>query len=181
MIATGFPYPKCQTEIIDLINPSLSCQLYTEETTQPEEADPILRNYSGTNDIPEGPTGDGSQADRPWKMANAWNFAKYDSSQRSDTVGGFVQGHPLICGGKYYGEFFQDCYVIGKPANYFNAKMLQDRRWASSVVLYNSVLWIVGGVDQNSTEFVYLDRPPSSGPELPFNIFRSQSFTSLKT
>ena len=172
MIATGFPYPKCETEIIDLINPSLSCQLYTEETTQQsEEIDPISRNFSGTNDIPEGPGGDGSQPDRPWAWAKSWNFAKYDSSQRSDTVGGFVQGHPLICGGKYYGEFFQDCYVIGKPANYFNTKLLQDRRWASSVVLYNSVLWIVGGVDQNSTEFVYLDRPPSRGPELPFNIF----------
>ena len=39
------------------------------------------------------------------------------------------------------------------------------------LVLNQSVLWIVGGVELNTSEFISLSQPPMKGPDLPFTIF----------
>ena len=40
--------------------------------------------------------------------------------------GGLVRDQfPVICGGYYYGDYYDDCVVIGKPE--LNIKLLQGR------------------------------------------------------
>ena len=92
------------------------------------------------------------------------------------SVGGLINGKIIICGGKNNEDVAQqECFVIGEPQSSKN--MLQKRAYASSVVLNNSTLWVVGGEDENyddlsSTEMVTLDNPPAKGPDLPFTIRR---------
>ena len=51
---------------------------------------------------------------------------------------------------------------------------MQKRFDASSIVLNESTLWVVGGEDRasylKSTEFIFIDQPPIRGPDLPISI-----------
>ena len=96
-----------------------------------------------------------------------------DIPHRIGSVGAILQGQPIICGGYKSPNFCQDCFIIGQPSIKMN--MLNKRTSASSVVLNQNTLWIVGGRDGEfdhlcSTEYVKLGQLPVQGPELPFKI-----------
>ena len=102
-------------------------------------------------------------------MAQNFHFTTFDVAQRSDAIGALIQNKPIICGGKFYSDFYKDCFVLGHPNLKF--QMLEERRWPASIVFNQYSLWIVGGVDSNTSEFISLDLPPEKGPEFPFTIF----------
>ena len=100
-----------------------------------------------------------------------------DVPQRSGSIGGLIQGQPIICGGYVdnstnYG-FLQDCLVTTSHPN-IKINMLKKRTLASSVVLNQDTLWVIGGEDDShhlkSTEFIKLNQTSVEGPELPFTI-----------
>ena len=97
--------------------------------------------------------------------------------------GGFIQGHPVICGGSnhfFEGEIYQDIVVIGKPG--LKLKTIEKRAHASCVNWDENTLWVVGGFDKFGdnenpdtthiafTEFIKLDKPPKVGPQLTFSV-----------
>ena len=79
--------------------------------------------------------------------------------------GGLVQNKLIICSGHYY-------YILGTPM--IKKVLIEPRNFASSVVLNDNVLWIVGGKvgknNTNTSEFVKLNENPVKGPDLPFHI-----------
>ena len=60
----------------------------------------------------------------------------------------------------------RDYFVIGSGKRY--TMMLEKRFAASSVVMKNETIWVVGGHDGynelSSTEFLSIDQPPVRGP-----------------
>ena len=128
-------------------------------------------------------------ADVPWKfqwctMVYADWINKYTNTTtnkitpRSESVGGLIQGEPIICGGlDNNGNILNDCIVIGNP-NFKKINMLEKRSAASGVVL-NETLWIVGGWNGgqlSSTELITICGSKKyclenrQGPDLPFTI-----------
>ena len=91
---------------------------------------------------------------RPWALAQDFHFASYNSSQRSDAIGGLVDGMPLICGGKYGGTFFQDCFIIGKSD--VKIQMLEERKWANGIgIRYDIKISIIITLQHNFLTFLF--------------------------
>ena len=92
----------------------------------------------------------------------------------SGAVGGIINGSPVICGGRNLNGYAeQNCTIFRKEGN-TNFEMFEKRVAASSVVLNQTTLWIVGGIDptasmHNSTEFI-TGESSVKGPSLPFFI-----------
>ena len=96
------------------------------------------------------------------------------------TAYGVLDGVPLICGGRYEtnDDVYQDCLTIGSPD--LTIQMLEKREWTRGIVLNypSKLLWITGGLSEVnnhgtehlSTEFVYLNKAPEKGPDLPSKI-----------
>ena len=103
----------------------------------------------------------------------AKNFPKV-----SGATGGLLQKSPIICGGwhRYDGWCLdllsKNCGVIGKPE--MEMKMIEKRNAAASVVLNQTNIWIIGGMNRfsplSSTEFIKIGQPSIKGPDLPFTI-----------
>jgi len=98
-------------------------------------------------------------------------------TQRWASVGGVVNGRPLICGGFNGVQSFKDCfYIEGEPAQ--NLSMTRIRSFATSAVMTDPAtrreyLWVVGGFekeDLSTTEFVHTDKAAVEGPTLDFPI-----------
>ena len=92
-----------------------------------------------------------------------------NTPQCCDSTGAVLENQVLICGGKYYGEFYQTYFFLKNPEE--KLQMLEKRKWPSSIVLDKSKLWIVGGENLNSTEFISIAQNPVKGPDLPFTVF----------
>ncbi len=95
-------------------------------------------------------------------------------------IGETVNGFPLICGGIRNGENGKrvrpkGCYTLKSNSWSKVGDMRQPRSFASSLLLANLTLWIIGGVNQDgllrSSEVMDLSSPgaiiPIPGPDLP--------------
>ena len=172
MVATGFPYGKSQNiEIIDLTNPNYKCNYLVN--TVPKEIVTVQYDldYALSNETHKKPDESdvATNERRQWAMAQYFSKLSIDATQRSDALGGMIHNVPVICGGKFYGDFYKDCFVVGQSK--LKVQMLEERRWPASIVYNQYSLWIVGGMESKTSEFISLKFPPMRGPEFPFTIF----------
>ena len=80
-------------------------------------------------------------------------------------VDDFGEKYPIVCGGYYYGEYFDTCVAVGKT----EFKLVHARAYGAAVSLPGDILWISGGKggefggELSSTEIVeILDDPIST-------------------
>ena len=110
------------TEVIDLANPSLTCNSFGELGTE--------QAYS---------------------------------------VGGLLENTPIVCGGSH-SSIRQSCLIFGQSQT---MTMTEPRRYAVSVVLNTTTMWVMGGQDDSnylsSTELITLEKAVS-GPSLPHAV-----------
>ena len=92
-----------------------------------------------------------------------------NTSECCDSTGAILGDQVLICGGKYYGDFYQTYFFLENPEE--KLQVLEKRKWPSSIVLNKSTCWIVGGENLGSTEFISIAQNPVKGPDLPFTVF----------
>ena len=82
-------------------------------------------------------------------------------------TGGLVDQVPVICGGNSKDGYRNDCYNVTANEAVLLGKMKEEREFAASVVLNNSVLWVTGGKGVrgflSSTEFIHLNGTISNG------------------
>ena len=95
------------------------------------------------------------------------------NGSRGGATGGILQDQLLICGGHgSNGNSARNISIIREP-NYCG-KMIYPRRYMSSVVLNESIIWATGGMSNNgqlkSTEIVSFDQPVVPGPDLKFTV-----------
>merc|ERR1712156_582368 len=98
-------------------------------------------------------------------------------NNRWASIGGVLNGRPLICGGFNGTDSFKDCFYVERNRTYENTSMTEIRSFAASVNLKdqssNDYLWITGGyyqIDVNTTEFLYSNNTSVPGPTLDFII-----------
>ena len=101
-----------------------------------------------------------------------WNDVR---AARVGSIGGILQNQPLICGGSDPDVIFTNSNNGIILRSNKELQLIKRRRFASSVVLNDTRLWVCGGRDKgwdrmNSSEFISLDQPPEDGPKLPFNV-----------
>ena len=101
------------------------------------------------------------------------NIVKDKNGLRGGATGGILQDQLLICGGRgSSGDSARNISIIREP-NYCG-KMIYPRRYMSSIVLNESIIWVTGGMSNNgqlkSTEIVSFDQPAVPGPDLPFTV-----------
>ena len=93
-----------------------------------------------------------------------WNDVR---AARAGSIGGIVQNKLLICGGNSQNSFNNGIILRSNE----ELQLIEGRRYASSVVLNETRLWVCGGKDhKSSSEFISLDQPPENGPKLSFNV-----------
>ena len=91
-------------------------------------------------------------------------------------TGGLVEGVPLICGGYYGGNTYDECYQITKAMTSLVTKMSSKRYTAASVQVLEKKLWIMGGKDGSagahlsSSEYIQISSGSTSGPNLPYAV-----------
>ena len=90
------------------------------------------------------------------------------------TVGGLLEGIPIICGGKNIAYTTDKCYKITAKNNEHVFTMSTVRSNAAFVTINDSKLWITGGADHSknvlsSSEFIQLNGT-MPGPELPIPL-----------
>ena len=88
-------------------------------------------------------------------------------------TGGLLGNTPLICGGWSFGQDIDECYSLNGVASKFVTKMSVKRRWAASIVLNETILWITGGYGNGflaSSEYIRL-AGSSPGPDLPMTLY----------
>ena len=96
-----------------------------------------------------------------------------ESAARIGAVGGILENQPLMFGGRDEEmNIFKDGIILGSSKK---IQLIEARRFASSVILDQTRLWITGGMNEKynnleSTEFISLGQPPEKGPKLPFSI-----------
>jgi len=100
-------------------------------------------------------------------------------NNRWASIGGVLNGRPLICGGFNGTDSFRDCFWLGPKPDKIQVSLSQIRSFATSLVMTDAItgndyMWVVGGyyeADLSTTEFVYADgRASASGPELDFPV-----------
>merc|ERR1711973_888677 len=100
-------------------------------------------------------------------------------NNRWASIGGVLNGRPLICGGFNGTNSFRDCFWLGPKPDKIEVSLSQIRSFATSLVMTDAItgndyMWVVGGyyeADLSTTEFVYADgRASASGPELDFPV-----------
>ena len=93
-----------------------------------------------------------------------------EKASRRGAIGGILQEQLFICGG--FGDSSRNISIIRQPQ--YCEKMMHPRRYMSSVVINETILWITGGMSKSgplkSTEIVSLNQPAVSGPDLPFKV-----------
>ena len=77
-------------------------------------------------------------------------------------VGGLVGNIAIICGGSS-GDRHDECYQVTSNKAVPLGKMTTNRSGAASVVINNDVLWITGGFNLSSTDFLYLNGTVTEG------------------
>ena len=97
------------------------------------------------------------------------------SKVHSCNGGGILQNQLLICGGiqayQTPTKYENDIVILGQQNRLLaNNKLLQSREFSTSVVLNDETIWIIGGFHTETTEFVFLDKSPVKGPDMPFRI-----------
>ena len=98
-------------------------------------------------------------------------------NQINGAIGETVNGFPLICGGYLYGSGYQNgCFALKQNTWTPVGNMRQHRQYASSLVMANGSVLILGGSDGTSglstTELMEMDSDgniihQSPGPNLP--------------
>ena len=93
--------------------------------------------------------------------------------------GGLLGNTPLICGGETFSQRIDECYSLDGETSKFVTKMSVKRIRAASIVLNETILWIIGGSywddnDDNwnylaSSEYIRLNGS-SPGPDLPMAL-----------
>ena len=78
------------------------------------------------------------------KGDNKCNWPDFPKSVASAT-GGLVGNTVIICGGKFSLENSDECYSLNGEGVTFVAHMSIKRRFAASVVLHDTILWVTGG------------------------------------
>ena len=90
-------------------------------------------------------------------------------------TGGLLGNTPLICGGESFSQNIDECYSLNRETSKFVTKMSVKRRWAASIVLNETILWITGGAGGDnwnhfaSSEYIRL-AGSSPGPDLPMAL-----------
>ena len=95
---------------------------------------------------------------------------------RHGAISAVINNKPIICGGNYYSEYFEDGFVLAQPQKKF--KLTEKRADAASLLLNKNTLWVVGGesdlhVPLKTTEFIKFQEETfhvTKGPNLPFSI-----------
>ena len=89
------------------------------------------------------------------------------------SVGTVIRGRPLICGGRFDGDYYDECFAYDRISDTWviMPRMLEARAFASAVSVNEETWWITGGVNEvggnlSSTE-ILRDGVFSRGPELP--------------
>ena len=81
-------------------------------------------------------------------------------------TGGLVKGIPVICGGYYSGNPYNECYKFIENKAVLLEKMKTKGEGEASVVINNNMLWMTGGYNGSYlslTDFLYLDGTVSKG------------------
>ena len=55
----------------------------------------------------------------------------------------FGTKYPIVCGGYYYGDYYDDCIVIGNPEK--STKLVHARSYGAAVTPPGDFMWITGG------------------------------------
>jgi hypothetical protein len=86
-------------------------------------------------------------------------------------TGGVIQDVVVICGGGTYGETFDECYSLNGKAITLITYMSVKRKYAASLVIEETKLWITGGFSSEferlgSSEYISLEGS-KPGADLP--------------
>ena len=73
-----------------------------------------------------------------------------DVPQRSGSVGGLIDGKPLICGGYLSGHPMADSFSVNETKFERKSYLTQQRAFAASVLLNSKTLWVVGKISVKS-------------------------------
>ena len=97
-------------------------------------------------------------------------------------TGGLLGNTPLICGGRLFGQYIDECYSLDGETSKFVTKMSVKRSYAASIVLNETILWITGGWTGQmyaSSEYIRLSGS-SPGPDLPMTL-RAHAMIAINT
>ena len=104
---------------------------------------------------------------------------KYPDHPRkiSGATGGFLGTIFLTCGGYDIEEgYTEKCYEIGSEGSFHSfASMMEKRKYASSIVLDDETIWILGGRSSkilSSTEYIFSDGRNEEGPPMPIALYQ---------
>ena len=90
-------------------------------------------------------------------------------------VGGLIGDTILICGGGDQDDSSDECYKLDQQTATFVTNMTAKRKYASSIVVNQKILWVTGGWSSDldsplaSTEYI-TSKGSTPGPELPLAI-----------
>ena len=82
-------------------------------------------------------------------------------------TGGLLGNTPLICGGRSFSQYIDECYSLNGEKTKFVTKMSVKRSYAASIVLNETILWITGPLA--SSEYIRISGS-SPGPDLPIDL-----------
>ena len=106
--------------------------------------------------------------------SNCKDWAELPKDVTSAT-GGVIQNVVVICGGGIPGKFFDECYRLNGQAATLITHMSVKRKYAASLVIDKTKLWITGGFNFDIVDYLthseYITLGGSEpGPELPIPI-----------
>jgi hypothetical protein len=102
------------------------------------------------------------------------NWAEYPKDVGSAT-GGIIKETVVICGGGIDGEALDECYSLNGKVATLITHMSAKRKYAASLVINGTSLWITGGVNMDthsrlaSSEYITLEGS-IPGPDMPIPI-----------
>lgn len=92
-------------------------------------------------------------------------------------IGGMLNHEEaIVCGGYYYGDYFDDCVTFASANQGALKKLIHKRAFGSAVTLPDASLWIMGGKggefgeELSSTEIFVANQEPQEGPQLPVEV-----------
>jgi len=84
-----------------------------------------------------------------------------------------MRNGPWCAGASYYGDYYDVCYVVGRP-DITNIKLMTSRAFGYGLTLPDMSLWIAGGladyIEVNSTEIIRGNEKATRGPDLPVSV-----------
>ena len=107
-------------------------------------------------------------------LANGYicsDLSDFPSSYLIGSVGGNLNGTPILCGGTSYG-FSKICYRFNNDV-WEEFTSMKEKRTSAAGVIYNKKLHIFGGWDGSklqTSEIIDVDGGVSDGPDLPLAL-----------